>query len=92
MQGQVHAHRSKLSFQYGFKVFLITVVVLVCSPPRVATAKGSGNPVKVLVGFLLTSAAVHTEYITLVESIGSNNYISSEYEEVYMQTGRYRTG
>ena len=43
---RVHlTHKSKLSFQYGFNVLLITVVVLVCSPPRVATAKGSGNPV-----------------------------------------------
>lgn len=37
-------YMSKLSFQYGFKVFLITEVVLVCSPPMVATANGSGNP------------------------------------------------
>ena len=35
---------SKLSFQYGLSVFLITPVVLVCSPPIVATAKGSGKP------------------------------------------------
>ena len=38
------AYKSKLSFQYGFRVFLETVVVLVCSPLIVATAKGSGNP------------------------------------------------
>jgi hypothetical protein len=38
-------YKSKLSFQYGFKVFLITLVVLVCSPLTVATAKGSGKPV-----------------------------------------------
>jgi hypothetical protein len=37
---------SKLSFQYGLSVFLITPVVLVCSPPIVATAKGSGKPVR----------------------------------------------
>ena len=37
-------HKSKCSFQYGFSVLLITVVVLVCSPPRVATANGSGKP------------------------------------------------
>ena len=36
---------SKTSFQYGFRVFLMTDVVLVCSPPMVATAKGSGKPV-----------------------------------------------
>ena len=38
---------SKLSFQYGFKVFLITDVVRVCSPLMVATAKGSGNPAEI---------------------------------------------
>lgn len=38
------SNMSKLSFQYGFKVFLITEVVRVCSPPIVATANGSGNP------------------------------------------------
>ncbi len=38
------AYKSKLSFQYGFKVRLDTCVVLVCSPLMVATAKGSGNP------------------------------------------------
>jgi hypothetical protein len=37
---------SKLSFQYGLSVFLMTPVVFVCSPLMVATAKGSGNPVK----------------------------------------------
>jgi len=37
-------HKSKLSFQYGFSVRLETVVVLVCSPFTVATAKGSGKP------------------------------------------------
>lgn len=39
------AHKSKLSFQYGFSVLLLTLVVLVCSPLMVATAKGSGKPV-----------------------------------------------
>ena len=34
---------SKLSFQYGFKVFLITLVVWVCSASTVMTAKGSGR-------------------------------------------------
>ena len=37
---------SKLSFQYGFSVFLMTEVVRVCSPPIVATANGSGNPIE----------------------------------------------
>lgn len=37
---------SKLSFQYGLRVFLMTEVVRVCSPPIVATANGSGNPVE----------------------------------------------
>lgn len=40
------AYKSKLSFQYGFSVLLLTLVVLVCSPLRVATAKGSGKPIK----------------------------------------------
>jgi hypothetical protein len=39
-------HKSKLSFQYGLSVLFETVVVLVCSPLMVATAKGSGNPVR----------------------------------------------
>jgi hypothetical protein len=42
MQGQTY--KSKLSFQYGLSVLFETVVVLVCSPLMVATAKGSGNP------------------------------------------------
>lgn len=37
-------YMSKLSFQYGFSVFLMTLVVRVCSPLMVATAKGSGKP------------------------------------------------
>lgn len=36
-------HISKLSFQYGFSVFLMTLVVCVCSASTVITAKGSGN-------------------------------------------------
>ena len=39
------AYKSKLSFQYGFRVLLETVVVRVCSPLIVATANGSGKPV-----------------------------------------------
>ena len=38
-------YTSKVSFQYGFNVFLMTDVVLVCSPSTVNTAKGSGNPI-----------------------------------------------
>jgi hypothetical protein len=38
------AYKSKLSFQYGFRVRFETVVVLVCSPLMVATENGSGNP------------------------------------------------
>lgn len=34
---------SKLSFQYGFKVFFMTLVVCVCSASTVMTAKGSGR-------------------------------------------------
>jgi hypothetical protein len=36
-------HTSKFSFQYGFRVFLITLVVCVCSLSTVITAKGSGS-------------------------------------------------
>lgn len=43
-----YTYISKLSFQYGFSVFFITLVVLVCSPLTVATAKGSGNPSEML--------------------------------------------
>lgn len=39
-------YKSKLSFQYGFRVLLLTVVVFVCSPLMVATANGSGKPNK----------------------------------------------
>jgi hypothetical protein len=48
-------YMSKTSFQYGFSVFLMTEVVRVCSPPIVATAKGSGNPSfdQLLVSFCL---------------------------------------
>jgi hypothetical protein len=34
---------SKLSFQYGLRVFLITLVVCVCSESTVITANGSGR-------------------------------------------------
>ena len=34
---------SKDSFQYGFSVFLMTLVVWVCSASTVMTAKGSGR-------------------------------------------------
>lgn len=44
---RAHTYKSNASFQYGFRVFLITEVVWVCSPPTVATAKGSGKPGKV---------------------------------------------
>jgi hypothetical protein len=37
-------YTSNDSFQYGFSVFLIAEVVLVCSPSTVNTANGSGNP------------------------------------------------
>ena len=51
---------SKLSFQYGFSVFLITPVVRVCSPLIVATAKGSGKPM-----FYQTPAhSYHTAHMT----------------------------
>jgi hypothetical protein len=47
-------YMSKLSFQYGFSVFLMTLVVRVCSPLIVATANGSGKPAQQL------SAAGHS--------------------------------
>lgn len=76
VRGQTYM--SKLSFQYGLSVFLITPVVLVCSPPIVATAKGSGKPVRVhdkpmsrltrrLQGLPLTKD------ISLVKTIGSDD-------------------
>lgn len=46
--GSYETHISKVSFQYGLSVLLITDVVLVCSPLIVATAKGSGKPVGTL--------------------------------------------
>lgn len=69
---------SKLSFQYGLSVFLITPVVLVCSPPIVATANGSGKPVRKeheLVSYtpsILRSSPL-TEDISLVQAIGSDD-------------------
>lgn len=61
---------SKLSFQYGFSVFLITLVVRVCSPLMVATANGSGKPVDGVSGVSkLVGELGHTEYITLVQAI-----------------------
>jgi len=36
-------HMSKLSFQYGLRVFFMTLVVCVCSASTVMTAKGSGR-------------------------------------------------
>lgn len=49
VQVKAAAYKSKLSFQYGHRVLLETAVVWVCSPLIVATAKGSGKPVNVLV-------------------------------------------
>ena len=40
---KTETHMSKLSFQYGFKVFFMTLVVCVCSASTVMTAKGSGS-------------------------------------------------
>jgi len=68
-------HISKLSFQYGFSVFLITPVVFVCSPLMVATAKGSGNPVlkRSVSGCLDRLVHERTKDISLVQSIGRND-------------------
>jgi hypothetical protein len=71
------AHKSKLSFQYGFKVRLLTLVVLVCSPLIVATANGSGKPA--LVNRLLSlrktgeGGGERTEDISFVEPIGCDD-------------------
>lgn len=75
---RLHAHKSKLSFQYGFKVLLITVVVLVCSPLRVATANGSGNPIAAISwGSYIRKNMTRTEHIALVETVSRNDYILS---------------
>lgn len=39
----ISTYMSKDSFQYGFRVFLITLVVCVCSASTVRTANGSGS-------------------------------------------------
>jgi hypothetical protein len=53
----------------------MTAVVLVCSPPRVATAKGSGKPGNgCQFGFEAREYwMMHTEDITLVEPISRND-------------------
>jgi hypothetical protein len=69
---------SKLSFQYGLSVFLITPVVLVCSPPIVATAKGSGKPIRIhhkpmsCLARVLQGSPL-TKDISLVQAIGSDD-------------------
>jgi len=67
---------SKLSFQYGLSVFLITEVVLVCSPDIVATANGSGNPIFRLsqCWFQFPKHKGLTEHIAFVETIRSDYY------------------
>lgn len=67
-------HISKLSFQYGFKVFLMTAVVLVCSPLMVATAKGSGNPREFVRRVNKRREDLLTEDITFIQSISSNDW------------------
>src|SRR3954447_12728758 len=42
-QTTCETHMSKFSFQYGLSVFLMTLVVCVCSPSTVMTANGSGR-------------------------------------------------
>lgn len=66
---------SKLSFQYGLSVFLITPVVFVCSPLTVATAKGSGKPVSIgqQVRARCTVALILTEDISLVETVSCDD-------------------
>ena len=67
---------SKLSFQYGFRVFLMTEVVRVCSPPMVATANGSGNPAirSTPVLYNRVKEPRLTEDITFVETVGRDDY------------------
>lgn len=61
-------HISNVSFQYGFNVFFITAVVFVCSPLRVATAKGSGKPINHMSQLPTTKVGVvgRTEHFALV--------------------------
>ena len=68
-------YMSKLSFQYGFKVFLMTDVVRVCSPEMVATAKGSGKPKLRSVPLQGSSSRSipRTEDIAFVEAVGGND-------------------
>lgn len=40
---RIDAYTSKVSFQYGFSVFLMTEVVCVCSASTVITQNGSGS-------------------------------------------------
>jgi hypothetical protein len=74
----VGTYKSKLSFQYGLRVLLDTVVVFVCSPLIVATAKGSGNPGED--GQRLDQSnqqsskpGAPTKHIPLVEAVGGND-------------------
>lgn len=76
--GRITTHGTYMSndsFQYGLRVFLMTEVVLVCSPPSVATANGSGKPRETIHKLAFLSTAVdeeHTEDITFVETIGGD--------------------
>ena len=92
------AHISKLSFQYGFRVFLITEVVLVCSPPMVATANGSGNPKNpvLVLGTAQLNTKSLTENIPLIKPISSDYYgmltlipISFAFEDHILVTRRF---
>ena len=67
------SYMSKLSFQYGLRVFLITPVVLVCSPFTVATAKGSGKPCGGQLLLFPPRCTCLTEHITLVQAVCSND-------------------
>lgn len=76
MQVKAAAHKSKLSFQYGHKVLFETAVVCVCSPLIVATAKGSGKPVKgsvTVVALKAVGYGEHTENIALIKAIGGDD-------------------
>jgi hypothetical protein len=81
-------YMSNTSFQYGFNVFLMTEVVFVCSPPIVATAKGSGNPTLQLdacLHLLISSSLALTENISLVEPVSRNNWNHGQSAETLLE-------
>lgn len=79
---------SKLSFQYGFSVFFMTLVVRVCSPFMVATAKGSGNPEKwSIAGRWAVGGGRLTEDIAFVQAIGGDDCKTGQLRELWHAAG-----